>query len=753
MGIEKFFNSIDKNSITNLDDNFTHKLKTQIDTEYLLIDFNSIVHITSVKVLIDMNYLLYQTIKQKIIGNSKVNKILKDYKLNFENDLTVDTLKNTLPSDKLDEMILGKVKEYVLNMLSNFVNSSKLKWVYIAIDGVPNKTKMIEQKKRRYMGAIINELKMQIFKKHEKEIINDKNRYTYEINKFTWSKINISPGTPFMYKLNEMLSVKNLEPIMKKICPHLQEYVFSGSTEFGEGEKKIVDYFNDKKKVMDTVTIYSPDSDMTLLCLLLSNKIYNLFILRYNQQENNYDIVNILTLRKNLCNYIINALTVKNVDIKLNCDNIIDDIVFILTIFGNDFLPKIESISVRNDFTKIIDKYIKLLEDEKTYIITGDTTKTLNQRIFITLIKALHYKEGNNLQNIYINNHYQNYNKLKKLLGAENDNFVTIMNDFLDKLRKFNKNVRNNTISSQYWLSEQKQFIETLTKLTKLQNYNNNEEFINEYVLNYTTNNKLPKVGVGLIKYSKSLNDSFYRNKLEKMLDNIDETLKITKYDEEVFKLDNMLDDYAKKLNAVPLDLGYVGIDTKTYTWKTEPIAKSTEKYYKNIFGVNMKNVNIIIEEYIRGLVWVFNYYYNQTNGANIWFYKFNNSPLLTQIYEYMHDITDDNYLVNLQNSLNKYEVTMDNFFSENEHLMSVSPINLYPEIVPRQYANVINKIKYVDINKIVNNIIIKEYPNEIDCRGVTFLNKCHVTELHMNLSVMDSYKQDLEFIKLLRNK
>ena len=64
MGIERFFSSIEENNITNLGNHFTYKLQKKIDSEYLLIDFNSIIHITSSTVINDMNYLLYQIINK-----------------------------------------------------------------------------------------------------------------------------------------------------------------------------------------------------------------------------------------------------------------------------------------------------------------------------------------------------------------------------------------------------------------------------------------------------------------------------------------------------------------------------------------------------------------------------------------------------------------------------------------------------------------------------------------------------------------
>ena len=734
MGIEKFFNSIEENNIANLDCEFTCKLKTPVKTKYLLIDFNSIVHITSVDVVNDLNYILYYILKGKVIGNVKVLKLMKQYDL----DDNVDMI--TLKTVNLDNIILDKVKEYVINIITNFVDPKLLEYLYIAVDGVPNKTKMLEQKKRRYMGAIIGLMKKRILEKWASNL--DKLRYEFEMHKFSWYKINISPGTEFLKKLNVML--RNLD--FGKILPKLKEYAYSGSDEFGEGEKKIVDYVNIKYK-SGVVTVYSPDSDMTLLCLLLSNKVHDIFILRHNQQEHNYDVVNILLLRQNLCNYVNNGI-----EVPFKCDRVIDDIVFILTIFGNDFLPKIESVNVKTDFTKIIDKYIKLLEISKDYVIMEHgNSKVLNQPVFVELLAMLHRGEGANLQNIYMVNHYQNYNKLKRVLGADNDNFVSVMNDFLGKLRKFNRLVRDNNINDN-WLNEQKEFIEVLSKLTKINRTVNNEDFIKEYVEYYKTNNKLAKVRIGLNRFSKSINDSYYRDRLEKSLDNIDETLKITKYDEEIFKLDNMLDEYVQKLHAYPLNLGNVSVDMKRYVWSCEPIGKSVEKYYKHAFGVNMNNVDSVVKKYIEGLVWVFNYYYNDNpSGPNVWFYKYNNAPLLTQIYLYMNKIKDDHYLDQVQKGLSKYNVSVNDFFREEEHLIYVSPISLYPDIVPEKYVNVSKKIRYINVEKIVDDVMNENVSNEINCEGVTFLNKCHIGQLSVGDDPLVDWAKDKEFIKLLR--
>ena len=233
MGIERFFSSIEENNITNLESSFTYKIQKKLKVDHLLIDFNSIVHVTSAAVVSDMNYLLYQIINKSFKANNKAKKIIEDYKIkiNINDDIIYTDLIKVITKDFLDKTILDKVEEYVLNIVNNFVEGQKLKTLYIAVDGVPNKSKMIEQKKRRYMGVIISELKEKIFHKHEKELMKNETRYLYEQNKFEWSKIYISPGTKFMDLLDELLTSDSLN---KKIS-FIKKYKYSGPKEFGEG--------------------------------------------------------------------------------------------------------------------------------------------------------------------------------------------------------------------------------------------------------------------------------------------------------------------------------------------------------------------------------------------------------------------------------------------------------------------------------------------------------------------------------------
>ena len=158
--------------------------------------------------------------------------------------------------------------------------------------------------------------------------------------------------------------------------------------------------------------IFSPDSDVSLLGLLLNKQISDLQILRHNQQRNNYDVINVDKLGTNIFKYI-------NKNRKLDKHRVIDDVVFILTIFGNDFLPKMESFDVKHDFTRIIDKYVEVLDEQKKYLID----KHLNYNFVVQLIKKFKQNEGGNLQISYMGRNYRNYRQIQEILGATQDNF------------------------------------------------------------------------------------------------------------------------------------------------------------------------------------------------------------------------------------------------------------------------------------------------------------------------------------------
>ena len=153
MGVEKFFSTVNRNFNVIKSINL-EKDKSNIDATYLLFDFNSIIHTTSSKLIEELN-------KKKLSDNTQFNN---------------------LKIDDIEIMIITKVNNFIISILEQ-LNLDNLKFMYIALDGVPSFPKMLEQKKRRFVGDFIERLVE-----------------GYNLP-FSWSKNNISPGTKFMNKV------------------------------------------------------------------------------------------------------------------------------------------------------------------------------------------------------------------------------------------------------------------------------------------------------------------------------------------------------------------------------------------------------------------------------------------------------------------------------------------------------------------------------------------------------------------------
>jgi len=766
MGIESLFASLKNLTTFAPTGTFLNIFTNKLDTNYLLIDFNSIVYITFPGILTSFNYVLYHIITNNI--DNKTHKIIKKYNITLH-DNPID-FKKQFTQKLLENIIIDKVLEYIINMLKNYIISDNLKHIYLAIDGVPSKAKLVEQKKRRYGGILFTLMREKIFKKHEKDLKKDKIRYIFMKNKITWSTINITPGTLFMHKLNNALKSLKFRKIINKTCKNLEKYIFSGSNEPGEGEHKIVNHLRKINKPKGKFIIYSPDGDFVILSMILhtelpsGNKITNLSILRYNQQRSNYAVIDIKKLSENIFQHILKQINIPDKD------SVIRDISLIFSLFGNDFIPKILSLNIRYDFEKLINIYIGVLKkNNKRHLISHNGKKfIINQNFLLNIFKILKTDEGKNLQKVYMSNNYHNYERLKNIMGADHANFTQVLNDFLFNLRKFNKEIRSIVKSNidnfiNKWTKKDKEtFIKKVKKFTKmgLDTRNiNDADFIHSYIEYYNRQKKTPYIAINFIKKSKSLRDKYHKIKLEKKLDYIDTKLKITPYDEEVYKLDNMLDEYTKKLNAQELDLGFIDVDLHTYTFKSEKISKGVSRYYKTFFDIDNlegKKMDDLVQKYIDGLIWVLNWYFNNydinynRNNANTWYYPYTQAPLTFQIYKHLEkNDKDKDYIKKISDRLNKYWVDRYEFFNSLEQLMYVSPVQIksIQNIVPEEYKSFVKTSGYYpDLNKVVESIMSNTGSKEIECVGARYSSKCHFKVIHPT-----DFDKDKEFIQQLR--
>ena len=210
MGIERFFNSLKKDFKI---DNFTSKNKYNFD--YILFDFNSIIHVISQKVNILLDELLFNLILEYHgIGKSKSDeyfKLLKidnpNFSLDNENDIYKQFSK-LFNLNFLDSIIINHIKHFLIDFLKSF----NTELIYISIDGVPSVGKMTEQRQRKFMGKFekffkkkrLEEMGKERMKKQDTNFQNISNTDSSSQN-VSWDKTNISPGTSFMKILEEIL--------------------------------------------------------------------------------------------------------------------------------------------------------------------------------------------------------------------------------------------------------------------------------------------------------------------------------------------------------------------------------------------------------------------------------------------------------------------------------------------------------------------------------------------------------------------
>lgn len=731
MGVERFFSSI-RNEF-NITENTQYPFK-KINSKYLFIDFNSIVH------------------------------VLSAHQLNLYN------LNNKTNSNEFENELIKNIEKYLIEMFKLNLYPENLEFIYICIDGVPTMGKIYEQKKRRYMASLISYI--------------GKN-YKLKKSSFNWDKNNISPGTIFMNKLELYLDSENFKNKVKNICPNLKVYKLSGTNENGEGEMKIINIIKKNNIKSDTV-VYSPDSDMIILLMMLNN---NNIILRYDQQNSRlddnfrgkkYNILQVNKFKRTLIMYINQR---KNPYLNINIDRFINDVVLIFTIFGDDFLPKLENFRVSNDIFTILDYYIINYQDNGYLLNENKSIKKIALHSFFTILSLNEYLflERNRMLTLY-----SNYNRMEKdIISYEMFVFREMVFELLWKFIYSNKDKYdgktvnphniNNFIEGKNFLlfikdepnidiTELGKYSKRFLKYAKGNIYN---ELKNIFINNYLNILKFLKIDI-FYKNSKKYNsrkimnqynknyylvDSKYNflndiliymyynslqlpfdlalNKNEPVLNkvNFDSNLlphknrlqKLNEKEEFLYRMEYKLDDFYKMLN--PKDEFYY----------KDILDKEN---YKERYG-NLYLEKDSIKDYIDGISWVTSYYFGN-NVDETWYYKYGRSPLLSQVVNYMNSIKE--FRIYENKKLELVPLTQ---------LMFITPFNYNENIIDQ-----INFVNFKDKNKLVlfvkNNKkfyydlesiykeIVSGKNDKIDCSSSIFLSKCHLHFLENKIDIND---------------
>jgi 5'-3' exonuclease len=281
-------------------------------------------------------YFYNLTKKYKNILIDKIPIDISIYAIDFNGIIHPQAHKET-DKDKLFINLWNKIVSY-----NDLYKPEKM---LICVDGVAPVAKIIQQRKRRYLSI-----------------------YKNKIDKISssWDTNAISAGTEFMNNLDEFIFSKINEDI---------SFIFDGSKNQGEGEHKIFNYLK-TIKFEKGVIINGLDADLIILSLL--SNIDNIYLMRENDDEITYLDIN--ELKKSLLEEL--KINWKNI----NDIEIIESYCVMCSILGNDFIPNIITLNMKNKgLNKIIDYTTIAIEKNGSLVIDGKINKDCLKEIFFQI--------------------------------------------------------------------------------------------------------------------------------------------------------------------------------------------------------------------------------------------------------------------------------------------------------------------------------------------------------------------------------
>uniref|UniRef100_A0AAZ3PX88 5'-3' exoribonuclease n=1 Tax=Oncorhynchus tshawytscha TaxID=74940 RepID=A0AAZ3PX88_ONCTS len=256
----------------------------------------------------------------------------------------------THPEDKAapkneDEMMVA-IFEY-MDRLFNIVRPRRV--LYMAIDGVAPRAKMNQQRSRRFRAS-----------KEGVELVEEKSRIREEILgrggylppdeiKERFDSNCITPGTEFMDNLAKCLRYYIADRLSNDPGWRNITVILSDASVPGEGEHKIMDYIR-RQRGMSHLWSFS-------ICG------YWPFFLKHDEfadamptSEQEFIFIRLCVLRE----YLERELTMASLPFPFDFERTVDDWVFMCFFVGNDFLPHLPSLEIREG---AIDRLVGIYKD------------------------------------------------------------------------------------------------------------------------------------------------------------------------------------------------------------------------------------------------------------------------------------------------------------------------------------------------------------------------------------------------------
>ncbi len=793
MGIESFFNTINRHTLfqNNITSSSVNEPATCITNgENIYFDFNSIIFNIVSDIEYEINYILYELItghdtedKKKYL-NKYINLLnLNDFFNNTEIKLTVNMFIQIFDIVNINKILIILIKNKLKDFLTIYNNPELVKNIYISIDGMPNMPKIMEQKKRRHIQHVIGEIKNKIKDKYQSSF--DENRKLFNEYYITIEKSNNISQTSFLKFIYDELSSFDYKNDICDLLPNIKSFKISSPHETGEGEKKIMEDITENK-YSGSYVIVSPDADLIILSLIQKNilnkkNINNTIqIIRENKNNETIDVIDIDKLMESISNHLekrikesfeqLNNINQVNNTFELDMKRIIDDICLLLSLFGNDFMPRIKSLNVRNGFNIIFEVYVRhftrtrnrykyiTFEEDNMYKINYDNLNSFiykisenEHKLCIETFASQHYKNYG-----YINSILEStfgspyfYDKLNAYVHGFNKLMTYITTNIKENIEINATNIYENLLMS---YSDKVVFIKQFIMFEAGINNINNEdeqkvkciEYINKMIEEIKTygfyRNKLR-----FIPYSTTMNDKYHQKIIREEMAH--PLMLITNYDEHIYKLENKLDEYHHLFYSdIDNVLGFVDISNRHGFYKLltdNQIEKNKAIYYEKKMNIKTQEDKFkLVNAYITGMFWTFDFYFNKNNRidnvkfVSTWAYEYDMSPFIKDIIDYLEYVPNRNKMLNhIFYSINNFNsihyVPQHLFMNELEQYMYITPYEKLTSKVPQIYIDTLKEANYfMNFDEIINGILNGNAHDYIDCGKSTYLNKCNLLNL-----------------------